>query len=277
MLWSHDFGVDGCYKAEYELLRSKFSSVIPERNEYIPVFASELNSLFNIAFPNEMDPNSEILVIDTFVNGLRDHYQKKILPRQKENDDSLEKLINLAIKYEALNSILRSKKLSFNFGNNNNTNAIIRNYGKMFYFNPRYPFNSRRYLPYPRFSIPINSNLRPFIFRNNKSNNVRPNNNRFPNYQPRHFGSRPGYQRYSRNNKFTSISAGTNQSSANYFNRNNNSNNYYNSTNKDSKNNFAKKGTSFDNKEFAAQKSKNSINSSNRQHSRIITRLTCKN
>ena len=86
-------------KAESELSRTKFSSAIQERNESIPLFASKLNSLFNTAFPNESEPNTNTLVIDKFVNGLRDEEQKNFVLQQKENDDSLEKLIDLALKY----------------------------------------------------------------------------------------------------------------------------------------------------------------------------------
>ena len=235
-------------KAESELSRTKFSSAIQERNESIPLFASKLNSLFNTAFPNESEPNTNILVIDKFVNGLRDEEQKKFVLQQKEKDDSLEKLIDLALKYEAVNSIMKPRQPSFNFGNNNNISAVNRNRGRMFNAKPRYTFNPRRFMPYPRFSRPTSSNYRPFGFRNNSNNNFRSNSNGFQNYQPKQFGTRPGYQHYPRNNQFTSYSSGSNQSSTNYTNRNNSSNSHYNNTNKSSKNNFAKRGNTFNNK-----------------------------
>ena len=241
-------------KAESELSRTKFSSAIQERNESIPLFASKLNSLFNTAFPNESEPNTNILVIDKFVNGLRDEEQKKFVLQQKEKDDSLEKLIDLALKYEAVNSIMKPRQPSFNFGNNNNISAVNRNRGRMFNAKPRYTFNPRRFMPYPRFSRPTSSNYRPFGFRNNSNNNFRSNSNGFQNYQPKQFGTRPGYQHYPRNNQFTSYSSGSNQSSANYTNRNNSSNSHYNNTNKSSKNNFAKRGNTFNNKKYATRK-----------------------
>ena len=148
---------------------------------------------------------------------------------------------------------MRTKQPTFNFGNNNNINTINKNHGRMFNSKPQYPFNPRGYSPYPRFSRPTNSNFRPFILRDNKSK-VRPNNDGFQKYHSREFGSRPGYQRYPRNNRFTSFSSGTNQSSTNYSNRNNNTNNYYNNTNKTNKNNFARKGNSFYNKKYDARK-----------------------
>ena len=178
--------------------------------------------------------------------------RKKFVLQQKEKDDSLEKLIDLALKYEAVNSIMKPKQPSFNFGNNNNIHTINRNRGKMFTSKPRYTFNPRRYVPYPRFPRPTNSNSKPFSFRNN--NNFRSNNNGFQNYQPRQFGSRTGYQHYPRINRFTSYPSGTNQSSTNYSNRNNISNNYYNNKNKGSKNNFAKRGNTFNNKKMLREK-----------------------
>ena len=81
-----------------QLSRTKFSTAIQERNESIPLFASKLNSLFNTAFPNETEPNINILVIYKFLNGLRDKEEKKIVLQQKEKDDSLEKLIDQALK-----------------------------------------------------------------------------------------------------------------------------------------------------------------------------------
>ena len=62
-------------KAESELPRTKFSSPIQEINEFMPLFARKLNSLFNTAFPNKTDPNSNILVIEKLVSGLRDEDQ----------------------------------------------------------------------------------------------------------------------------------------------------------------------------------------------------------
>ena len=61
------------------------------------------------------------------MNGFRDKEQKKCVFQQKEKDDSLEKLIVLALKYKAVNSIMRPKQPSFNFGNKNNINAINSN------------------------------------------------------------------------------------------------------------------------------------------------------
>ena len=232
-------------KAESELSRTKFSSAIQERNASLPLFTGELNSLFNTAIPNETEPNTNILVIDKFVSGLRDEVQENFALQQKEKDDSLEKLIDLPLKYEAVNSIMRPKQPSLNFGNNNNINTINRNRGKMFNSKPIYTFNPRRYMPHARFPRQTNSNSRPFIFSNNNNNSVRSNNNGFQNYQPRQFGSRSGYQHYPRNNRFTSYSSGTNQSSAIDSNRNNNSNNYYNNTIEGSKNNFAKRENTF--------------------------------
>ena len=97
------------HKAESELSRTKFSSAIQERNESIPLFASKLNSLFNTVFPNESEPSTNILVINKFVNGLRDEEQKNFVLQQIEKDDSLEKLIDLTLKYEAVNSIMTPK------------------------------------------------------------------------------------------------------------------------------------------------------------------------
>ena len=92
-----------------EPARTNFYSAIQERNESIQLFASKLNSLFNTAFPSETETNSNILVIDKFVKGLRDEEQKNFVDQQKEKDDSLEKLIDLALEYEAVNSIMTPK------------------------------------------------------------------------------------------------------------------------------------------------------------------------
>ena len=73
-------------KAESDLSRTNFSSAIQERNDSIPSFASKLNSLFNTTFPNETEPNTNILVIVKFVNGLRDEEQKKFVLQQKEKE-----------------------------------------------------------------------------------------------------------------------------------------------------------------------------------------------
>ena len=56
-------------KAESEFSRTKLFTSIQERNEFIPLFASKLSSLFNNAFPNEMEPHINILVIDKLVSG----------------------------------------------------------------------------------------------------------------------------------------------------------------------------------------------------------------
>ena len=149
---------------------------------------------------------------------------------------------------------MKPKQPSFNFGNNNNISTVNRNRGRMLNAKPRYAFNPRRFMPYPRFSRPTSSNYKPFGFRNNSNNNFRSNSNGFQNYQPKQFGTRPGYQHYPRNNQFTSYSSGSNQSSSNYTNRNNSSNSYYNNTNKSSKNNFAKRGNTFNNKKYATRK-----------------------
>lgn len=57
-----------------------------------------MNSLFNTAFPNSIHPNTNILVIDKFVNGYRDEDQKKFVIEQKETEDSLENIIDLALR-----------------------------------------------------------------------------------------------------------------------------------------------------------------------------------
>ena len=66
-------------KAESECSRTKFSSAIREINKSLPLFASKLNSLFNTAFRHESDLNTNILVIDKSVNGLKDDYQNKFV------------------------------------------------------------------------------------------------------------------------------------------------------------------------------------------------------
>ena len=92
-------------KTEYKLSRTNLSSATQERNEYIPLFATKLISLFNTPFSNETNPNTNILVIDTFVSSLRDECQKNLILQQKKYG-SLENRIYLTLKYQTLKSIL---------------------------------------------------------------------------------------------------------------------------------------------------------------------------
>ena len=94
-------------EAESELSRTKFFLAIQERSKSIPLFTIKLSAIFNTAFPNESNPNKSILVIEKFVNGLSDEEWKKFAKQQKDKDDTLDKLIHLALKLEAVNSIMR--------------------------------------------------------------------------------------------------------------------------------------------------------------------------
>ena len=203
-------------KAESELSRTKFSSAVQERGESIPLFASKLSALFNTAFPNELNSNKSILVIDKFVNGLRDEEQKKFVLQQKEKDDTLDKLIDLALKFEAVNSIMRPNKPSFNYGSNN-INMINKQFGRRSDFKPRFQFNSRRFNPYPRQPRPMyTTNPRPFSQNNNGTFAPRRNN-----YYQNSYFRRSNNARVEDRNNFS-----RNQNNNDQYWTNNNSNNF---------------------------------------------------
>ena len=58
--------------------------------------------------------NKSILVINKFVNGLQDKEHIKFILQPKEKDDNVDKLIDLASKFEGVNSIMKPNKLYFN-------------------------------------------------------------------------------------------------------------------------------------------------------------------
>ena len=91
-------------KAKSELSSTKFSSTIQEKNKSITLFARKFNSFLNISFPNEIDSNTNILVIDTFLYCLRDDDQKKkytdmvqtLIDDYGYNEDSAEEILTYA-------------------------------------------------------------------------------------------------------------------------------------------------------------------------------------
>ena len=102
--------------------------------------------------------------------------QKKFVLQQKDKDDTLDKLIDLALKFEAVNSIMRPNKPSFNYGSNN-INMINKQFGRRSDPKPRFQFNSRRFYPYPRQPRPMyTTNPRPFSQNNNGTFAPRRNN-----------------------------------------------------------------------------------------------------
>lgn len=115
----------------------------------MPLFASKLSALFNTAFPNESNSNKIILVTDIFVNGQRDEEQKKFVLQQKEKDGTLDKLIGPALRFAAVNSIMRPNNPSFNYGSNN-INMTNKQYGEKIRLEMKFQFNPRRFNPYSR-------------------------------------------------------------------------------------------------------------------------------
>ena len=175
-----------------------------------------MSALFNTAFPNELNSNKSILIIDKFVNGLRDEEQKKFVLQQKEKDDTLDKLIDLALKLEAVNSIMRPNKPSFNYGSNN-INMINKQFGRRSDSKPRFQFNPRRFNPYPRQPTPMyTTNPRPFSQNNNGAFAPRRNN-----YYQNSYFKRSNKVRFEDRNNFS-----RNQYNNNQYRTNNNSNNF---------------------------------------------------
>ena len=68
----------------------------------MPILASNLAALSNTAFPDETKPKKSIIVIDKFINGLRDKEQKNFVLQQKGKDDTLDKLNDLELRFEAV-------------------------------------------------------------------------------------------------------------------------------------------------------------------------------
>ena len=129
---------------------------------------------------------------------------------------TLDKLIDLALKFEAVNSIMRPNKPSFNYGSNN-INMINKQFGRKSDFKPRFQFNQRRFNPYPRQPRPMYSaNPRPF-----SQNNIgafAPRRSNF--YQNNHF-KRSHNVRFEDRNNFS-----RNQNNNYQFWTNNNNNNF---------------------------------------------------
>ena len=113
-------------KAASDLSRSTFSTASQDRNEPIPLYASRLISLFTSAYPEDKSTNNNILIIDRFLNGLNNNQQKKFILQNKEQNDTMDIIINLALKFEAVNQIMdNNKSSSFNSSAGfNNVNSI---------------------------------------------------------------------------------------------------------------------------------------------------------
>ena len=93
-------------KAEADLSRTKFSNATQEKTETIPLYASKILSLFKTAFPDDQNPSMNILVKDKFINGLKDNNQKRFILERKRKEDPLDSLIEIALKFDAVNELV---------------------------------------------------------------------------------------------------------------------------------------------------------------------------
>ena len=95
--------------------------------------------MFTSAFPDEANMNKTILVIDRFLSGLKDEKQRRFVLQQKNQDDNMDNLIELALKYEAVNQIMDIKSSSFSTSPGfNNVNSIEQRPRRNDFFNNNY-------------------------------------------------------------------------------------------------------------------------------------------
>ena len=184
-------------KAASDINRTKFAMAHQLRNETIPLFASRIVALFTNAFPNEEEPNKHLLVIDRFISGIKDEEQKKFVLQQKEKDDHLSKIMDLALKYESVNTIMNPKlaSTSLNRASFNNTNTA-NNINSINY--RRRSFNNRSASAKPFFRRPFtnfNSNFGSSQNFNNYRNPSSTYTNNYNNYQTKNYPRANGFRR----------------------------------------------------------------------------------
>ena len=180
-------------KACSEINRSKFAIIVQGRNESIPLYSAKLVALFNAAYPREKDANAHILVIDKFISGLANPNQKKFILQQKNQDDDLAALIDLALKFDSVSTLMTQNPNSEPYGTSRNLNEMHKrgNYkfkGNNHGYSKQYG-NYRRQIPKPFNNRPYYKTFKPFNqqgFRNNyyqyNANNRKPNQERRQTY-----------------------------------------------------------------------------------------------
>ena len=140
-----------------------------------------------------------ILVKDKFINGLKDTTQKRFILERKRQEDPLDTLIDSALKFEAVNELIKPNNPTFgsNSGEANTINAI-NNFtrGPQFYPRPRFTRNFERFSPYPdrpstRFNYRNNFNNQGnrFTRERNTSRNFNNNWQNNTSFQGRNFSS----------------------------------------------------------------------------------------
>lgn len=156
-------------KASSELNRSKFAIMVQERGETIPLYSAKRLALFNTAYPEEGNANSHILVIDKFINGLTNANHKRFVLQQKKQDDHLTALIDLALKFDSVTTLMTQNIESYGINKQNINEMQKRGYNR---YNTNGEGKPRRYINYEKQAN------KPF-YRNNKSSfsNSRPSYN----------------------------------------------------------------------------------------------------
>ena len=189
-------------RAASDISRTKFAMAFQLKNETVPLYASRIVALFNNAFPEEENPNKHLLVLDKFISGLNDEAQKKFVLQQKGKDDHLSKIMDIALKYESVNTILNKKSNTMNNASFASNHATTTN--NINYINYRRPSNANSFHRRPfRQNFNSNSNLhnyrRPSNFNSNNNYRFEANSFRRGNNAPRFFNSNKSFAPRSNN------------------------------------------------------------------------------
>ena len=85
-----------------EMTRIKFFKAKQNDEEPITLWATRLKNLFKLAHPDAKDFENDYRITDRFIDGLNSQAMKKFVLEQKENEDSLSKLLKYCLKHESV-------------------------------------------------------------------------------------------------------------------------------------------------------------------------------
>ena len=198
-----------------ELARVKFQVAKQAQDESIAMWVSRLRTLHKTAYPNDSNIDTNELIKDRFIGGLKHIEQRRYVLTARELQDDLTKLTQHASKYDAIQVSLKPNISTEGFlttDKKDQVNALQENtYGRRT-FNQNGPFRAR---PNPRYQNNFGQyrNRYSTIYRNGQSDQKYPNNYQNNNFTRRenNFTPRRGYfqrNRYAGNDQNGERSSG---------------------------------------------------------------------